>query len=465
MAATTSLGRWSRRFAIALVLATLCSTVGIAAGYWYMDAKWAKAKDIELQLDVGTGNYLIIGSDSREGVQTDQDAESFGTVGGRRADTLLIVRVDPKTRKALMVSFPRDLWVDLPSGGGGKINGAFSEGPQQLVDAFRQNFDIPIHHYVQIDFFGFRNIVDAMGGVQMFVSAPARDFKTGLNIEQAGCTTLDGPQALAWVRSRNYQFHESGQWRNDPTGDFGRISRQQDFLRRLIAQGIDTAANNPLKGNRLIDTGLENVTVDSELAAGEVLKLVQVFRSADPDDVEMLTVPGHVGRRGSQSVVVLDEAQAAPIFERLREGGEAGAATPQTTNVSVLNGVGTAGLASRTARQLQEAGFLIPPGGIGDADRLGYEETLIRFRPGNQPKAELVQDYLQGAGALVEDAAIGQVDVVVVLGADFEGVVPPGSEDAAPAPATRTPSPRLISSVHGQDEAPEAPPAEPVPTC
>lgn len=445
---------------IALGLALLSTVLAFAGGWWYLNAKWANARDIDLNLDGGpTTNFLVLGSDSREFVATEQDAESFGEVGGKRADTIFVVRIDPESKKALLVSFPRDLWVDMPSGGASKINSAFQDGPQGVIDVLRHNFDIPVHHYVEVDFAGFRNIVNAMGGVEMYVPAPARDPKTGLNIVEAGCVGLTGEQALAWVRSRNYQSLESGVWRSDPTGDFGRIQRQQDFLRRLIGQGLESGAKNPLRGDDLIDTGLENITIDSDLGVSGALKLVRVFRSGNPEDVEMVTVPATVGRRGGASVVLLKDAEAAPLFERLRgQGPIEGEVTPENVTVRVLNGTGGSGVATRTARQLGEIGFL--PGGIGDAERYGYAETEIHYAEGAQAKAELVQKALGDIGKLIPDPSVRDVDVVLVVGGDFGGVSDPGEAWGAEIPMSP------IVSVHGQEEpGPEPAGTDPSTEC
>lgn len=455
---------WRRRFLIALVLSSLTMLTAVGGGYWYLNAKWANARDVELQLDAGpASNFLILGSDSREFVASEQDAASFGQVGGKRADTLIIVRIDPKTQKALLVSFPRDLWVEIAGRGSSRINSAFQDGPQGVIDTIRANFDVPIHRYVEVDFAGFRNIVSSMGGVEMYVAAPARDAKTGLDVPTAGCVTLDGGQALAWVRSRHYQYYESGTWRSDPTGDFGRINRQQDFIRRLIAQALESGAGNPLRGDDLIDSGLENITVDSGLGVGDVLKLVRVFRSGDPEDVEMLTVPADVGRRGGASVVVLREEEAEELFDRLRgEGPIESEASPANVTVRVLNGVGRPGLATRTARQLAEQGFL--PGGTGDAERYGYRKTQLRYAEGAEAKAELVRKYLGGVGEPVEDDSVGAVDVVVVVGEDFKAVGPPAQEAIRVTGATELPL-RRASHVAPQIEEPEPTGSDPSPEC
>lgn len=457
---------WVRRFLVGLVLTSLTMLTGVAGGYWYLNAKLGNAQRIDVPVDSGPDtNFLILGSDSRAFVTSEEDAASFGEVGGERADTLIIVRVDPETKKALLVSLPRDLWVEIPGRGAAKINSAFQDGPAGVINTIRHNFAIPIHHYVQVDFAGFRNIVSAMGGVEMYVAAPARDAKTGLDIPTAGCVTLNGDQALAWVRSRNYQYLESGAWRTDPTGDFGRINRQQDFIRRLIAQSLESSITNPARGNNLINESLDNITLDSDLGVSDVFKLVRVFRSGDPNDVEMLTVPADAGRRGSASVVLIRETEAEALFQRLRgEGSIEGEVQPSNVKVRVLNGTGGAGAATRTSRELGEAGFL--PAGAGDAERFGYSQTEIHYRPGEQAKAELLKRYLGGRGKLVEDDTIGvDADLVLVVGGDFTGVGTP--EDAVGLPMQPVAHSHLQVGADGlgQEDAPEPSGTDPSTQC
>lgn len=284
----------------------------------YIDSKFDHAQEVELNLDPGPStNFLVVGSDSRAFVDDSEDEASFGVVGCDCADTIIVVRLIPGQDRALLVSFPRDLWVEVPGRGPSKINASFGDGPQSVIDTLRANFGIPIHHDVEVDFSGLRSIVEAMGGVEMHVAAPARDAKTGLDVPEAGHVTFGGDEALAWVRSRSYEYYEGGQWHRDQRSDFGRIERQQRFIRQLVAQAIERGVLNPLRGNRLIGRTLENVVVDSTLESGDVFKLARVFRSGDPEDLEMLTVPARVGRKGSASVVLATE-DAEKVFARLR---------------------------------------------------------------------------------------------------------------------------------------------------
>ena len=267
----------------------------------------------------GPVNVLVVGSDSR--VSVSDDAEAFGTpdmVGGQRSDTIIVLRVDPGGDTAAMLSIPRDLWVPLASGGVNRINAAFEGGPDNLVRTVNGALEIPIHHYVEVEFAGFRDIVRAVGDVTVFFDAPARDAVTGLQVEQAGCVALDGDDALAYVRSRNYETLVDGRWRGGGAGDLDRISRQQDFMRRVLAKL--RSVRNPATIHRVVTTGTENLTLDERLSVADIEQLALRFRRLDPFGVEMYTVPtvfDHVviGRRRA-SVLRLQQPQAAEAIAR-----------------------------------------------------------------------------------------------------------------------------------------------------
>ncbi|HEX4980048.1 MAG TPA: LCP family protein, partial [Ilumatobacteraceae bacterium] len=179
-------------------------------------------------------NYLLVGSDTREGV--DPNAPDFGgigdtsDVGGRRSDTIMILRRE-KDGGAALLSLPRDLWVEIAgTGESNRINSAYTEGPQRLASTITQSLGIPIHHYVEVDFVGFKRIIDEIGGVEICIEFATRDLHTGLAL-QPGCQKLDGVQSLAYARSRYYEEFRDGDWRIDPRADLGRIERQQLFMR------------------------------------------------------------------------------------------------------------------------------------------------------------------------------------------------------------------------------------------
>src|SRR4029077_14112799 len=124
---------------------------------------------------------------------------------GQRSDTIMILHTDTSSGRTLLVSVPRDLWVPIAGHGSSQINSAFTIGPQTLVDTIQADLNVPIHHYVEVNFDTFRKMVDAIGSVPVLFPAPARDHFSDLNVPTAGCVHLNGAQALSFVRSRDLQ--------------------------------------------------------------------------------------------------------------------------------------------------------------------------------------------------------------------------------------------------------------------
>ena len=206
------------RLITALIVAVVLSTVVIAGAYAQASRKVSKVATVPIDSSVleSGGNFLLIGSDSRAFVNDPTEAQHFGSPQeqtGQRSDTIMVAHVDGKTGTALLVSFPRDLWVAIPGIGNAKINAAFNAGPQRVIETIENDFDIPISHYLEVDFQGFAKMVNAIGTIPIYFPAPARDAKTGLLIKTAGCKQLNGDQALAYVRSRYYESFVDGQWR------------------------------------------------------------------------------------------------------------------------------------------------------------------------------------------------------------------------------------------------------------
>ena len=470
------------RLALACVLTTAAAAIGLGGGSVLLQHKFAQAKSVRVDLDQalpGSMNILLLGSDSRAFVEDSQDKGSFGdasAVGGQRADVIIIARIEPKARRAILVSIPRDTLVRLPKYRGQVlINQSFEDGPQGVIDAIKSNFGVPINHYAEVDFDGFRKMVDAIGGVRMYVPAPSRDHPgdpknrgTGLDIKTAGCQTFDGATALAWVRSRYFQYYEAGRWRSDPTSDLGRISRQQDFIRRLMSQAIEKGAFNPLKANRLADAAMANLTVDSTFNVKDALRMVQAFRPVGPAGVEMVALPT---KPSGVHLAVSSDAQ--PLIARLKgerepavtgeaSGANAPKVAPSEVKVRILNGTGTPGQAGDAAADLGAAGF--SPSGLGDADRFGYAKTEIRYAPGAQPKAAFLARYLGGVGRLVADSSLQGTDLVLVTGADWKGVTPPSGQAATPvsaSPTTAATTTTVKGAAPSTTPAPSGGPAEP----
>ena len=412
-------------------------------------------------------NFLLVGSDTRTFTQGDADAAaSFGdssSVAGQRSDTIILIRVDPRAEKAAMVSFPRDLFVDIAgSERRGRINTAFEDGPEQLIRTITETFDIPVHHYVQVDFAGFKGLVDAVDGVEVHLPSPVRDRdeegnnQSGLDITQSGCVSLTGDQALSYVRSRHFQYMEDGRWKADPTGDLGRITRQQDFIRRAMREAISKDLLNPAKVDELVDVAIDNVAVDRDLDARDLVSLGERFRSLTPESLQQFTLPVVADRVGGASVLLLDEGmESEAVLDVFR--GEPPAApevvAPSAVTVRVLNGTGVRGQAGEVRDALTGAGFTVA--GVGDGAR-GDPVTTIRYGAGQEPKAALLARHLEPEVALVEDATLEGVDAVITTGTTYTGVLP------APRPTEQTPA--LTGSTVPTTLAPPAEGTAPPPT-
>jgi LCP family protein required for cell wall assembly len=442
-----------QRFVLALVFASVFAATGIGMAYWVAADKIDSAKTAKFDpgtLDkVGRGepaNFLIIGSDSRSFVSSKLDEEHFGDPAeqsGQRSDTIMIAHIDPDHETGMMVSIPRDLWVDIPGHGSSKINAAFNGGPQRVVETVQQNFDIPINHYLEIDFAGFQHIVDAIGSVPIYFPTPAKDIKTGLDITTAGCHRLSGVQALAYARSREYQYvNDRGKWVIDGTADLGRIRRQQYFLRSLADEAVKSGFSNFTKINDIINKTVDNITRDPDLGLSDILALAKTFRNVDPTVVEMVTVPTKREFIDGQDAQVLVESEAEPIFQRLRSFEDTSKVptnvNPADVHVAVLNGSGVGGQAAIALGALQDAGFAVV-GQAGNADRNDYTVTEVRYTKGAEDRARFALAYLNGAGKLVQvDKATPGTDVTIVLGRDFKQVSAPAT--SAPTGTATTPT-------------------------
>jgi LCP family protein required for cell wall assembly len=469
------------RFAVALAVTLPMVLAGIVGVNVFLDQKVASIPRVKLKTAPNTdpgapANFLLIGSDSRAFVQTPEQAQAFGSQagnGGQHSDTLMVVHVDPGQQTGYLVSFPRDLVVDIPGMGKQKINAAYDVGPQKVIDTLAQDFNIPIQHYFEVDFQSFQGIVDAMGGVSIYIPAPARDAESGFEFIpfnfHPGCYVLGGSQALAYARSRTMEEYIDGRWQvtGQDAPDLHRIERQQSFLRRLGAQAFKQSVNDPLAANKIVDKTLPKLKADNSLSRDDINKLIRSFRKVDPNDpnsLQTVTLPTVVGptTQSLGSVLNLKQPDADLALARLRDFNS-GLPKPQgpkpsQIRVRVFNGSARNSAASTTSADLQKQGFV--SAGVGNHSKLAATE--VHYRRGSQDKAKVVASYLGGVGKLVEDKSVVDADVNVVLGTNFKAVTAPPN---APAPAASTPSPTPAAPA-STGAAPakggaQAPPADP----
>ena len=430
---------WPQLLAIAGGCLSTVALLASAATLGYLFRKYERLPRVELGgvLDETSSsdepqNYLIVGIDDATDLPQGDSVRIGRDPTDLRSDTIMIVRTDPATRRAALLSLPRDLYVTLADGRGqGRINLAMRRGGAPLlIKTIRQNFGIQINHYVQVDFASFRGLVDAVGGVPVPIPRPARDKETGLNIRRAGCHTLDPVEALAYVRSRRYEELIGGKWVQDLRSDMGRIARQQDFIRRALSRAIDRGARNPGTLDQLIDVGLEGITVDDELTADDIFDLGTRFRSFDPDSLVTYSLEGTPDTVGGAQILRLVEGPETEAVLSLVRGGT-GDLAPQSVRVTVRNGTGASRQGAEATAALAGVGFVATV--AGDEVGGGTDGTVVRYPPGQEAAGDLVARWLAGGARLVE-ADPGTTGIEVVTGVDWQGV----RSEARPPTSTTT---------------------------
>ena len=407
--------------------------------------------------------YLLLGSDSRAGLPSDRYDTNEDIGGTTRADTIMLVHTDPRRQAAVVLSFPRDLWVRIPGRGFDRINSAFEGGvrhggPQLMARTISDLTGLRVDHYLFVDLAGFRDVVDTIGGVDMCVPAynvntpgwlPATtpegeptqvyvadvghiaDPNAGLNIEP-GCQRLDGEDSLAYVRARHLPC--------DHIPDFARIGRQQQFLRALVNQML--RPSKIVQAPALVPQVLEHLRRDRSFLPSDLVNLVGELRGLGTGAVDFRAVPGVAAFEGTKSVVKMD-ASAEGLFAALRHGdpiGDVGSQLEDTppseanTIVAVLD-AGSGGKAAQVERILAEGGFDITPGVRDQAP--GEKRSAILFRPGSEAHARVVASYFPNL-PVIGPSEIADADVAVVVTGSYEHVPPgtTGGESTGDCPST-----------------------------
>jgi LCP family protein required for cell wall assembly len=313
--------RWGRIALVTVALLAVLGLLGAAGAYWYAkslndDLSRADpfsaitggrpAKTVE-----GSLNILMLGSDSR-----DPDSPKGDNNGPSRTDTIIVMHIPKSHDKAYLVSIPRDLYVYVPKSPDGqfgdrraKINAAFAWGGLPLVVQTVEGFTgLRMDHVVMIDFFGFKDVTDALGGVDMYVErdiksihSPFRQFKKGMN-------HFNGEEALDYCRQR-YQF---------PDGDFARMRHQQEFLKALMDKAASSGTlTNPFKLNAFLKAVTRAMTVDNDFS---LVDMALQFRSLRSDDLAFLTSP-YTGTDmiNGESVVLSDKAKAVSMYDAMAQ--------------------------------------------------------------------------------------------------------------------------------------------------
>ncbi|EIF00993.1 cell envelope-related function transcriptional attenuator common domain [Saccharomonospora glauca K62] len=325
--------------ATAVVIATLVflgTGIGWGAKTWFesqfneIAALDENSSDIRQAAEqLGDENFLIVGSDTREGASAEDNVGTAETVTGARSDTVMLAHIPKDRKRAVVVSFPRDLEITRPecqrwdsaTGEYGevvpaaeevKLNSAFNVGgPRCVTKAIQQISGMKINHFVGIDFQGFKGMVDAVGGVTIHFTEPMEDAELGLIVAETGDVVLKGDQALSYVRARKVY--------GDPTfSDYGRMQRQQQFLSSLLRKVMSSDVLFDMGKMTSFVQEFARSTFGENIGVDQMITLAQSMRGMDAGKVTFLTVPtvGEANERGNE---VLLESAAEELFQALIE--------------------------------------------------------------------------------------------------------------------------------------------------
>lgn len=374
-------------------------------------------------------NVLLVGSDSREGLTEDEQLDLGAGeegVAGERADTLILAHIDPSTDDVIMVQFPRDLFVPIAGGAKGKINAALQSGPTALVQTVSELTGLDINGYLQVNIAGFRDMVDAIDGVDVCVPEPIPfDPNTGIEVteEEVGMVHFNGDGALRFVRSR----HSSG------TGsDFVRIQNQQKFLAAALDKILSTSTFfQPGRIKDLADVARHSIRVDQHTTIPDLFDIGRKLRSFDPEHYEAYTAPnlGLSRAESGASIVAPDYGSMKVMFEALESDESPAQAdgvpgiSPDTVQVGVYNGVGLDRAVAKPAAQKLETATDVNGGPVqieevANAQKFNFKETVIRWNA-SRPETEKMADLVRAAvpGAEIEKGKVPKgVDVAVIVG-------------------------------------------------
>ncbi|MEZ0163157.1 LCP family protein [Kineococcus sp. LSe6-4] len=465
----------------AVVLAVVATGGGVFAYYRLqgninaesIDGLLGTRPSDESAVDPTTGqddvNILVMGSDTRD--LSDGTGDEYGGADadpGARSDTTLLVHLAANRKSATMVSIPRDSMVEIPAcklpdgtrtePQKGMFNSAFSLGGAACtVNTVQTITQVPVDHYVVVDFSGFRSMIDALGGVTICTPRAIDDAKADLHLDAGTHDDVDGQTALAYARVRHI----------GDGSDISRIGRQQALMSSMVQKVTSSAMlTRPDRLYGFLDAATKSVTTDPGLASlSEIASLAQSLQKMPADGVQFITVPTEpypANRNRVQWTPAADElwqrirtdtagpASAAPTASPTAEPGTSSEllVAPSKISVRVLNVGGTPGAAGALSQALTGVGFVAGGTGDGQATEPG-QDVLVRYGTDRQDSANTVAAALGGAKTVL-DPSVGR-EVVVEIASS----APPVSDvrprvTGTPAPAP-TPTPTITARVATDD--------------
>ncbi|MFD8951500.1 LCP family protein [Streptomyces xanthophaeus] len=321
--------RRRRILRITLLLVAVLILGAAGAGWWTYSHLNGNIDSVDLDQAIGDNrpqkvvagaqNVLVLGSDSRAGANADLD---HGDVSGARSDTTMLVHIPEGRAKATAISIPRDTLVTRPEckDGEGKtvpsqkramFNSIYGlGGPACVVKTVEEMSAVRVDHFVEVDFAGFKGLVDALGGVTVTLDKPMTGAKGGLKLD-AGTHRLNGTDSLKFVRTR-YGYGDGS--------DLGRIGLQQQFMMAMLSEiKKQDALGNPARLYKLADAGTKSLTTDSDLASLTALSdFAQSMKGVDPDTMQTIMLPVAYDKVDPNRVIVA-EPQATQLWEAVRK--------------------------------------------------------------------------------------------------------------------------------------------------
>lgn len=463
--------RWPRRILVGVNVIAAIAIVSVASAYGYINVQLGRIKTDSIAALSTTAagkpfTMLIVGSDTRSLT----DGKAFGgssAAAGQRSDTIMLARVVPAARQITLMSIPRDLYVPVQGMGQTRINSAFNSGANLLVQTIRDDLGIPINHYVEMNFDSFRQVSHAIGGVHVWFPTAVRDPLAGLFVHRTGCVDLTGDQALAFVRSRHYEYYQNGEFHPEGASDLARIQRQQFFVKRMVDKAQGQFAN-PVALNSIVSGVTKNLTVDSGFSTSLIISLAKIFRGINSTSIPTATLPVKPETISGQDVLGLDQPQAQTDITSFNQLGTsaatpppsasttaaastkvpANAPSPSSVNVEVVNGSGVNGQAAQATTALSSAGYKAST----NASARAYVGTAnqIRYAPDSLASAQLLASKLAGGATLSADPALTSTsyNLELITGSSYSGLAKSAgtATTAPPLPTTVAPPPQGATS-------------------
>ena len=308
--------RWlrPRRIIATIALLLVVVIIGSVGMYFYVGSKLHQSDvlvDYNGRPAVSAGtNWLIAGSDSRQGLTRRQERKlatgPLSAAEGERSDTILILHIPSGGGKPVLVSIPRDSYVPIPGHGESKINAAFDlGGPKLLAETIQQVTGLYINHYMGIGFGGFVSVVNAVGGVRMCLPGPMVDPKAGLNLK-AGCQTLNGDQALGYVRTRNFAL-----------SDLQREQDQRLFIKALLSKMTSPSVLlNPFAIIPAATGSANTLTVSQGTSVYDLMHVAFALRNPETTTVPLANLDFQTPNDGV--AVQWDQSRALKMFNDLK---------------------------------------------------------------------------------------------------------------------------------------------------